>query len=76
MTDPVGLLILAGILVLLAVVVIAKTAIVVPQQSAYVVERLGRYSNTLAAGFHILTPFVGTVKMSRLAPCTPCSPET
>jgi regulator of protease activity HflC (stomatin/prohibitin superfamily) len=62
MTDPVGLLIVAGILVLLALVVIAKTAIVVPQQSAYVVERLGRYSNTLAAGFHILTPFVDTIR--------------
>ena len=38
--------------------VIAKTAIVVPQQSAYVVERLGKYSGTLSAGFHILVPFI------------------
>jgi regulator of protease activity HflC (stomatin/prohibitin superfamily) len=43
-------------------VVIAKTAIVVPQQSAYVVERLGRYSGTLNAGFHILMPFVDTIR--------------
>ena len=35
-----------------------KTAIVVPQQSAYVVERLGKYSSTLHAGFHILVPFI------------------
>jgi len=43
-------------------VVIAKTAIVVPQQSAYVVERLGRYSGTLSAGFHILMPFVDVIR--------------
>lgn len=52
-----------GIVTILAVVavvltVIAKTAIVVPQQSAYVVETLGRYSGTLQAGFHILVPFL------------------
>lgn len=45
-------------IVLLAIVVIAKTATVVPQQSAYVVENLGRYSRTLRAGFHVLIPFI------------------
>jgi regulator of protease activity HflC (stomatin/prohibitin superfamily) len=60
--DGVGLLIVAVILALLTLVVIAKTAIVVPQQSAYVVERLGRYSGTLNAGFHILMPFVDTIR--------------
>ena len=60
--DGVGLLIVGVILALLALVVIAKTAIVVPQQSAYVVERLGRYSGTLNAGFHILMPFVDTIR--------------
>jgi regulator of protease activity HflC (stomatin/prohibitin superfamily) len=30
----------------------------VPQQSAYVIENLGRYSRTIQAGFHILVPFV------------------
>lgn len=43
---------------ILVVVVIAKTAVVVPQQSAYVIEFLGKYSKTLRAGFHILVPFV------------------
>ena len=43
-------------------IVIAKTAIVVPQQSAYVVERLGRYSATLGAGFHILFPFIDAIR--------------
>jgi regulator of protease activity HflC (stomatin/prohibitin superfamily) len=50
------------ILALLVIYVIAKTAVVVPQQSAYVVERLGRYSTTLDAGFHILLPFVDRIR--------------
>ena len=44
--------------VALVVLVLARTATVVPQQSAYVIERLGKYSKTLQAGFHILVPFV------------------
>ena len=50
------------LLAIMALVVIAKTAIVVPQQSAFVVERLGRYSGTLDAGFHILLPFVDVIR--------------
>lgn len=42
----------------LVVLVLAKTAVIVPQQSAYVVENLGKYSRTLRAGFHILLPFI------------------
>ena len=42
----------------IAVIVIAKTAVVVPQQSAFVVESLGKYSRTIRAGFHILIPFI------------------
>ena len=40
------------------IIIIAKTAVIVPQQSAFVVENLGKYSRTLRAGFHILIPFV------------------
>ena len=47
---------------IMALIVIAKTAIVVPQQSAYVVERLGRYSGTLSAGFHVLLPFIDVIR--------------
>jgi len=43
---------------ILVIIVIAKTAVVVPQQSAFVVEKLGKYSRTLRAGFHILIPFI------------------
>jgi regulator of protease activity HflC (stomatin/prohibitin superfamily) len=50
------------LLSLMVLIVIWKTAIVVPQQSAYVVERLGRYSGTLGAGFHILVPFFDVIR--------------
>ena len=46
------------VIAILVVIVLAKTATVVPQQSAYVIENLGRYSRTIQAGFHILVPFV------------------
>ena len=49
------------VIALLALIVIAKTAVVVPQQSAYVVETLGRYNRTIQAGFHILVPFIDRV---------------
>jgi len=52
-------LIFVGLLVLF---ILYQTAVVVPQQSAYVVERLGRYHATLAAGFHILVPFVDAIR--------------
>jgi regulator of protease activity HflC (stomatin/prohibitin superfamily) len=54
--------IVVGVLVFLAIIILAKTAVVVPQQAAYVVERLGRYSATLQAGFHVLTPFVDVIR--------------
>ena len=50
------------VLAILVVIVIAKTAVVVPQQSAFVVERLGRFSGILSAGFHILIPFLDVIR--------------
>ena len=49
-------------LAVLILIIIAKTAVVVPQQNAYVVERLGRYSGTLGAGFHVLWPFLDVIR--------------
>jgi regulator of protease activity HflC (stomatin/prohibitin superfamily) len=60
--DLSGGLIVVFFLIILAAIVLARTAIVVPQQSAYVVERLGRYAGTLSAGFHILVPFVDSIR--------------
>src|SRR5579859_3445276 len=45
------------VVAVLVVIAIFKTATVVPQQSAYVIEYLGKYSRTIQAGFHILIPF-------------------
>ncbi|MDQ3194727.1 MAG: paraslipin [Bacteroidota bacterium] len=50
-----------AILVLFIVITFLKTARVVPQKSAFIVERLGKYHVTLEAGFHILIPFVDRV---------------
>ncbi len=44
--------------VFVVIIILIKTAIVVPQQNAFVIERLGKYSKTLNAGFHILIPFL------------------
>ncbi|GJL51451.1 SPFH domain-containing protein [Candidatus Nitrospira salsa] len=57
-----GELIVAIFLALLVLIILAKTAVVVPQQSAYVVERLGKYSATIGAGFHILIPFLDVIR--------------
>lgn len=57
-----GGLIVVLLLALLVIFVLAKTAVVVPQQSAFVVERLGRYAGTLDAGFHVLVPFVDVIR--------------
>jgi regulator of protease activity HflC (stomatin/prohibitin superfamily) len=53
-----GVFLLVLVVAAVAFVVLVKTAIVVPQQSAFIVERLGKYSSTLNAGFHILVPFI------------------
>ncbi len=46
----------------LAILILKKTAVVVPQQSAYVVERLGKFSSVLNAGLHILVPFIDVIR--------------
>jgi len=55
-------LIVVLVLTVLVVIVIAKTAVVVPQQSTYVVERLGKYRTTLGAGFYVLLPFFDRIR--------------
>ena len=51
-------LIVSLAVVAVIVLVLFKTAVVVPQQNAFVVERLGKFSRKLDAGFHILIPFL------------------
>jgi regulator of protease activity HflC (stomatin/prohibitin superfamily) len=58
-------LIALGVILIFVVVVLVKTAVVVPQRSEFVVERLGKYRTTLSAGFHILMPFLDKVAYRR-----------
>lgn len=53
---------IVGVVLLVIVIVIAaKTVKIVPQQHAWVVERFGRYHATLAPGLNIVLPFVDRV---------------
>ena len=54
-------LVVAAVIAVLAIIVVIKTAVVVPQQSAYIVENLGKYARTLSPGFNILVPFLESV---------------
>jgi len=47
--------------IVFALIVFFKTIRIVPQKMAFVVEKLGKYSTTLEAGFHILVPFLDKV---------------
>ncbi len=56
-----GLLVVA-VIAAVVFLTLAKTAVVVPQQQAFVVERLGKYHTTLSAGFHLLAPFFDAIR--------------
>jgi regulator of protease activity HflC (stomatin/prohibitin superfamily) len=57
-----GSLIVFLVIAVFVLFLVYRTAVVVPQQSAYVVERLGRYHATLNAGFHLLAPFFDVIR--------------
>lgn len=65
-----GLIVLL-VLIVAVMVVLFRSAVIVPQRSAYIVERLGKYSATLEAGFHILMPFIDRVAYRRTLKETP-----
>ncbi|OVE82755.1 paraslipin [bacterium K02(2017)] len=48
-------------LVVFALITVLKTITIVPQQHAYVVERLGKFHSTLHAGLHIVIPFIDRI---------------
>lgn len=48
-------------LIIFALIAFSQTIRIVPQKSAFIVQRLGKYSQTLNAGFHILIPFIDKV---------------
>jgi regulator of protease activity HflC (stomatin/prohibitin superfamily) len=55
-----GTILLLGF-ALIVLIAIVKGARVVPQRTQFVVERLGKYSRTLDAGFHVLVPFIDRI---------------
>jgi regulator of protease activity HflC (stomatin/prohibitin superfamily) len=57
-----GLLIVAFFGAIFVLWMFFRTVVVVPQQNAYVVERLGRFSGVLEAGMHILVPFMDVIR--------------
>jgi regulator of protease activity HflC (stomatin/prohibitin superfamily) len=56
------ILVVLGLLVLFTLNAISKAIRIVPQATALLVERLGRYSRTLDAGPHFLVPFIDRVR--------------
>jgi regulator of protease activity HflC (stomatin/prohibitin superfamily) len=53
-------------LVIVVLIVIAKGVRVVPQQHAWVIERLGRFHGVLAPGLNLVIPFVDRVAYKHL----------
>src|SRR5690349_8838836 len=51
----------ALVIFIVAIVFVLKTINVVPQQHAWVVERLGKYHATLAPGLNIVVPFIDRI---------------
>ncbi len=52
----------ALIFLVFAVIVLLRTIRIIPQQNAYVVERLGKYSRTLQAGLNVVIPFLDSIR--------------
>ncbi len=57
-----GFLIVAFVVAMVALWIFFKIVVVVPQQNAYVVERLGKFAGVLDAGMHILVPFMDVIR--------------
>src|SRR5882757_2338122 len=62
MEGAVAGLVLVAVLVLFAIVVVAKSIALIPQAEAAVIERLGRYSKTVSGQLTLLLPFVDKIR--------------
>ncbi len=60
-----GSLIVVGVLALIVIILLIQTAVIVPQRSEYIIQRLGKYRKSLGAGFHVLIPFLERVAYKR-----------
>jgi regulator of protease activity HflC (stomatin/prohibitin superfamily) len=55
-------LLLFAVLVVFAIIVVAKSVALIPQAEAAVVERLGRYSRTVSGQLTLLVPFIDRIR--------------
>ncbi|MGV0627499.1 SPFH domain-containing protein [Mycolicibacter minnesotensis] len=55
-------LVLLAVLVIFAVIVVAKSVALIPQAEAAVIERLGRYSRTVSGQLTLLMPFIDRIR--------------
>ncbi|ORB72166.1 SPFH domain-containing protein [Mycobacterium scrofulaceum] len=62
MQGAVAGLVLLVVLVIFAIVVVAKSVALIPQAEAAVIERLGRYSRTVSGQLTLLVPFIDRVR--------------
>ena len=66
MTEPepgmIAVYIVLGLILLFVIIALVKAVRIVPQATALIIERLGRYSSTLEPGLHLLIPFVDRVR--------------
>src|SRR5436190_2576467 len=62
MTGAAVLLVLFALIFLFVVVLLAKTVRIIPQARAGIVERFGKYKETLPAGLNVVVPFVDRVR--------------
>ena len=56
---------ISGAILLFIIVFLARCVVIVPTQSAFVVERLGKFRGVLHAGFHVLMPFFDRIAYRR-----------
>ncbi len=49
------------VLLVVVIVTLFKVAVIVPEQEIFIIERLGKYTKSLGAGFHLLVPFIDNV---------------
>ncbi|MFF3064108.1 SPFH domain-containing protein [Oerskovia sp. NPDC057915] len=66
MSDPdpgmIAVYVVLGLILLFVIIALVKAVRIVPQATALIIERLGRYSSTLEPGLHLLIPFVDRVR--------------
>ena len=58
-------LIIVGVFAVIVIILLIKIAVIVPQKSEFIVERLGKFNKSMGAGFHMLIPFLDSISYKR-----------